>query len=487
MTNRFRATASGAAWMLAIQMTISVGQLAYSAVTARYFAPSQFGSFAAALSLQGLLTVLTTTGLPAFLLQAGSVPAGLVKKIRILAVLGGLLASISYILIVPFWLDLLDAHDADAVVGVLTIAQFVAPIAAVESALLRREGRSRADAMTLLVSFIFAYTVGTVSIIVTGNVWTLALAVLINAVLLAIFARLTQRPSHDLIGNVSRTSILRFSGQISRQNVLFLVFQQLPGWVLSASSGAQGYGHFSRASTLVGMPSTAISTAINRALQPQWRHVNDPARMDLAVRDALTLTGWISFSLFGILGALGAELSRLWLGPGWDTAGKLVLPLSIAFAFSIPFTVLANNLEMRGLLVEVRKSQYIIFIATTIPLIFLLITSEVFFAALAVAFGQIAGLIALLKFAPWYNDRSYVQTLGALSRQFLWGISCFFVAEIGSKISVHLDLNPSINSDIFAVLLGGLMALLFLIITLRANEVRIVLSARGIRFPGPFA
>lgn len=408
--------------MLLAQLITSIGQFLYAALTARAFPPATFGAFAAALSLQGVITLITTTGLPSYVLKIAELTKKTAFRIRWMAFFGGVFAALLFAVLNEPWLRLLQAEEGGSFFPALLLAQAAAPLATVESAIMRRQGRADKDALCLVSAFVVANGAGAVSISISGSPWTLALATALYPGALYILSRILGRAPLGKGDPASVSDVVSFSRKITTQNVVFLLLQQLPTWVISARAGSENLGFFARAGTLAGMPATATSTAVNRALQPHWRKLSSPAGADRASEESAILASALAFPLFTLLAVNASPIIEVWLGSGWAPAASFVPILAISYGLSIPFAVVANSAEMRGLFMPVRIAQLAMGIGV-LPGLFLLIRSgDPLWGAGAMAVSQLCGLLTLIIKLPWSNTGRAGSTLIGIGGQLVWSV-----------------------------------------------------------------
>ncbi|WP_345448853.1 oligosaccharide flippase family protein [Arthrobacter gyeryongensis] len=474
----FALAARGVQWMLVAQVLTSLGQFLYAALTARAFPPEVFGTFAAALSLQGLITLMTTTGLPSFALKQQSLSKSFARQIRWWALAGGAVSSLVFLAVSAPWLHLLRASGGSVFVPILAVAQGLAPIAAVESAIMRREGRSRLDATSLLGAFITANGTAAVVIGLRGEAWSLGLATAIYPVALFVLCRLLNKAQLPVEKKVSIRELLSFSRKITLQNVVFLVLQQLPSWLISSRAGTESLGHFSRASTLAGMPATAMSTSINRALQPHWRKLNEGSSGDRAMVDSAILASALAFPLFGLLVAHAPAIILLWLGPNWSKSANLVPLLAVSYGLSIPFTVVANSAEMRGLFKPVRFAQIAMAVGLAPGLVVLYFSGEPIWACAAMALSQFCGIATLIIRLPWYSRRAMKSTILGISEQIGWALIICGLGWAAAEIARSNHLTLFANSAATHLTLGFLISAGVWLVTFRFNRARRILKNR---------
>jgi len=480
----FALASRGAGLLLVTQAVIGGGQFLYSAATARLFSPTQFGSFVAVLGLQGLLILATTTGLPSLVLHRPSISRSDLRWLRLYAMLGGAVAATVFLLTWRVWAALLNAASAGEFVPLLTASLLVFPIASVESALLRREGRASADAISLLAAFVVPAAVAISGALLYRQAWALALVPVVNAFTLGAIAFWSRKARYTLEARTSHREFLTFAWNVSRQNIVFYLIAQIPGWTLSATSGARTLGAFNRATSLTQSLGNPLTIALNRATQPHWRRLADvPSNVRRAMLDSTSLSCAASFSVFAVIAALGTRLAPIWLGPGWEQVGILVPGLAIAAALQVPFSLLAASLEMRGMFAQVRRGQIGLAIGVSLTILALVLFRDPIWASFGLASAQILGLIALLRTIAGGVSRYFAALLGRLLMQSVWactiGLAAFAGASVASVLKWDLLANPLLTQ----CLAGASASFLTAVIILRWHPVLPVLSRRGVRLP----
>ncbi|WEO77986.1 oligosaccharide flippase family protein [Cryobacterium sp. SO2] len=485
MTTTFDVARRGAGWTLTAQVVVGLGQIVYSGFTARIFTPAEFGGFAAALSLQGILMLLANTGLPSVVMKERELSKRDVGRVRIYGLVGGLMAAAGYLLVSPVWLVALNAPSGTEFVPLLAVALVLAPIASIESAMLRREGRPFADSMVIVAAFVVPSVAGVCVAYTWREAWALALVTALYPVTLGVGAALSRRVRYTSSGGSAQRTLLSFATTVSAQNLVFLVLGQLPGWAVSAVLGSASLGHYSRAGTLAGIPSTSLAGALSRAVQPHWRKLVDEQTTAKAIRDTAILTSSLALPMFATLVVLGPSLTTVWLGPGWEEAAQIVPWLAASYGLQVPFTVLANSLEMRGHFGPVRAAQLGLGAGLSVGLAFFLLTENVQVAAAATVLSQGCGLLALLLAMARTSFVARRRLLSAVVVPLAWAALIGVVGLGGVTAAQTLGLSIAGSSDVASVLVGGLAAALVWLATIRWQPVSRVLAERGIRLPTP--
>jgi O-antigen/teichoic acid export membrane protein len=475
----FRAAFRGTSWALFGQVVNIVGQIAYSALTARIFSPKAFGEYVAALGLNALI-VLAGTGVTAFVLKEPNLNRSQVRAINFAVVAVGMAGAALFWFVSPFWLDWLNSPGGSDVVPLLTWATFASPIAAVQWALLRREGDGRTDAVVLMLAFVLATGVAAVCAILFRESWTLALLAAVNPTILAALSLVLRRAVYPVGCNRLEFGWVKFSFRVVHQNSVFFGLRQVPTWSMGATTGPAMLGEFSRGNMLTSLPASALVNATVNATAPHWRRIETSESRVRALSEAFAIEASIAFVGFATLATLAEQLVAVLLGPGWDLAAEFAAWLAIGYALQVPTTQLGNYLHLTGALSRIRWLQ----LATAASLAlgvallvwlgdfrFLLagfVLSE--FSCLIVAVFQVS---AVLNIRPW-------QLIKQLIAPLISAIGAASVAFTAAHL-VAMGTGGSTTLGNAAQLFGGAFAVIALVfLTRKWQPAFAILVARGV-------
>lgn len=348
--------------LLAAQVVITLCQIGYSGVTSRVFLADAFGAYTVALTATGLLTLLLTTGFPSYVLSSSVLSPPAVRAVTLLSAAGGLVGALLMLFGGGVWAGAWGVPHATGYMKVLALQVLLAGPGAVQLALLRREGRSTSDAAVQASSAAVGALVGIAAVLVTREPLALTVSPVATAVCMLLapaFLRKVRYP--DATERPPWRHVVQWSRRITSQNLGFWVLSIAPVWFLSHGVSVATLGQYSRASLLAILPSTALSGAMTRALQPYYRHLAEPAQLRRGISDAVVLAAAVSLPAFALLLLASHDVTLLLLGRGWSQAADFVQPLAAGYGFYVVFTVLANAAEMVGRLDEVKRTQYWMF------------------------------------------------------------------------------------------------------------------------------
>lgn len=468
--------ARGAAYLLASQIVIAIGQILYGSVTGRAFQPEIFGGFVAALSLQGILVVLTTAGLPSYALRSPQFHIALAIKLRLLAAAGGVISAGIYIATLPSWLTLLNAQNGYAQVIPLAIAQLISPMASLESAILRRQKGSLWDAATLTVSWLLGAVAACACIVAFAEDWALGIAVPVQAGTLLILATCGRSRASRERQSASLREIMLHTGAVTGAGVVSSLLGQSPAWFIGGAAGAGQLGQFSRANTIGSLPMTSIAGAFVRALAPIW-HKTRPQDVADILRDVVILASCVLFFPAALISALAAPLMLLWLGPGWEQAGSFASLLAPAAAFGAVALVVQSSSELRGMFRPIRAAQVsaVIILATALALA--LVLDQSILVAVGVLASQLVLLVVIYLSAGKHVGLIRLQCLLDLTKQAAYASVVGLAAWATYYLSSYSMQGVAV---ILPLIFSVLMATMIWLGLLRLNRVNEVLKRRNL-------
>jgi O-antigen/teichoic acid export membrane protein len=475
----FNTALRGTSWALVAQVVIGVGQLAYSGLTARIFRPDAFGEFAAALSLHGLM-VLYAAGLSSFVLKEQQLQRTQIRALNLVAFSVALLGAVVFWFVSPLWLAWLNSPGGTQFVPLLTCATFVAPIGAVQSVLMRREGDGRADAVVYTVAFIVATGLGAVCAILLREPWTLAIGPAVNPMILMALSRVLRRAVYPISHKRFSFDWLAFALRVVGQNSVFFGLAQVPTWAMGASTDPATLGQFSRGGTLAFMPANAFNAAMLRGTAAHWRKIETRESSIRGVTEALVLAATVSFAGFAALAVLSRPVISLWLGPGWGLAAEFTAWLAIGFALQIPTTLLANYLEMTEALSRVYRIQFANAVGLALGVALLVSLHNFRFLLAGIVLSHFLGLLTAAFQVSAALEIHACQLLKQLIAPLIsaTGVGC---AAYGAAALVATGIGPVTGMGNAAQLCAAAFATFFLVfLTRKWQPAFSILTARGV-------
>jgi O-antigen/teichoic acid export membrane protein len=465
--------------VLAIAQVILFGlQLGYSAITSRILAADEFGRFAVASSAVGLLAVVSV-GLPAAVLAARRLEAAQVSWATGITAMLGVGSMVALLLGGGLWVTLWRSPEAGDVARILCLQGLLAAPAALQLALLRREGRAVADAVVQ----VSAASIGAIAGVAAVHRWPHDLALVVNptvtvAVTLLISWTLRRRRYRP-----SGWQHLPGSGAVSFHGIGFLLLSSIPLWAISLSFADEAVGHYSRALVLTAVPGMALAAVFSRTLHPYYRHLPGQAERVRALGDIQVLTTGLALPLFVLVAMTSDELVRLWLGPGWERAAGWAQLLALGTGVYLGYSVLNNALESFGMFRLVRLSQAGMLAVTLAAALLATVTRNPDYVVGALIPAALVGVI--LSTAVLHRGKNLPP--GHLSRlltQLAWALALPAAASIAARAAAESIGRAGFDEELAYLLLTGVFWLAGSLLTAKHQPTAEVAHRRGIAFMG---
>jgi PST family polysaccharide transporter len=318
----------GAKWSSA-EILVSVPiRLFTLAVLARTLTPTEFGVFAAGVTVIEFARPLSTLSMDHALVQSKNLKPGSVAFASVFAL--GLSWVVATMIALNADVVLLLYDDPEVPVLLVALAWAV-PLAAVSGlllAMLRRKLAFRALSIIALLSSIIASLTSVAVALAGWGVWALVAGYYTDLALKVLFGLLMVRP-HFLrlrIGKEAR-GLLRFG--VGSTLSLMLNFWALHGdyVVIGSVLGPKPLGYYSRAYQLVSTVPGMLGRLHNMVLFPAFsRAQSDRGYLAKALRVGTEATAALTLPLCAWGLVLGPEIIFVLLGPGWEEA---VVPFQI--------------------------------------------------------------------------------------------------------------------------------------------------------------
>jgi O-antigen/teichoic acid export membrane protein len=342
----------GAAWNYGGAAVVIVGQLLYTALTARLISPSEFGAYATAQALLMLVGYLTLATLGNAVIRQPVLERGLVGTALLMSGATGIAVSLVVLAVAGPWAQLWRSPGAESLLRLFAPQVLLVTLAVVPMALIRRDLRFRAATLIETASTVLGFGVGALLAVRLRNADALALGQIANAGALCTLSVLSSRTQLQLaFSRSSARSLFSFSSQVSLQNLGHYVNNTLPSFAVSRSLGQASLGYFSRGSLLVGLPQTFLVQGISKTLYPIYpRFRNDEVESRRMMADVTSVTTTVIWPLFAALAGLAPLVVEILLGARWTPVASVIGPLCLYAMANIAYSIFAPFAEAYGYL-----------------------------------------------------------------------------------------------------------------------------------------
>jgi O-antigen/teichoic acid export membrane protein len=470
--SRGRAIAGGAAVLVGSQVVVTVVQVGTGAATARLLAPAAFGAFAAAIAFTGLLGVILTSATATAVLREHELTPARVSKLFAIAAGQGAVGGAVAWLAAPAWAALYDTPNAESMLRWLAIQVALSPLAVTSSALLRREQRAFADAVTQAGSVIVGLLVGLSAVWIWRDGVLLVVSPIVAAATLLLGTLALRSVRYGWVSPDRSWSVRRANNQIVLQNLYFFALSAVPVWLVSQAGDAHELGLYSRASAVPSMVVGAVTVGLVRSAQPYYRSVPEESRGS-ALRDLVVMTGAVGIPVMTLLAATAEPLMTVWLGARWTDGARYIPIVAAGSAAYLMFTLLANAAETLSYLREVRLAQVAMFPGLVAVAAVSWSLKSAVIAAATIVVVALPGLTALVVVLARRGMHQLNGALPAAGVQLGVGVTIGLAGWLCSRATDQW------GSWLSLLLSAALVALLF-VVTLPLRPEWAVLRSRGL-------
>ncbi|MGX1793221.1 oligosaccharide flippase family protein [Microbacterium sp. NPDC055312] len=358
--------ARGAAWSGASTIALRMGSLIVGIVIARLLTPEQFGVFAVALTVQGILMTMADLGLSADIIRTDD-PERIAPTVATLGLISGATLTVITILSSGGLAEMMGSPKAGPTLAVLAITLFLGGAGVVPFGLLTRRFQQRQLFVVSCADFVVstAVTLGLISLgmgamaLAIGRVLGQAVSVFMQFVIARV------RPRYAIDRSVLRP-VLAFGLPIAAANLLSWAVLNVDNVVLVRVVGATGLGFYVLAFNISSWPMTALGQVVRSVTLPYFSRAGANTR---AIAEVTALAWAGALPIGAVLAALSTPLIEVVYGSKWLPAAPVLAALGIYGAFRVVFDAFAGFLYAQGRSRPVLVIQIVSLVALTVGMI----------------------------------------------------------------------------------------------------------------------
>lgn len=344
-----RTVGRGLAWGALSTVVLRLSNMLVGIVLARLLAPQQFGVYAVALTVQGILITVTDLGLSADLVRAHE-PLRREPTVALLSLMSGIvLASVMIATARPV-AQALGGAQAAPVIMVLAFTIVVAGAGVVPFARMQRAFQQKQLFYTSAVDFTIG-TLVTVALVLHG--WgPMALAVgrvVAQPCATALQFILTRCRPRFGFDRALAGSALAYGLPLAGANLLSMALLNVDNVVVVRLTGATALGYYVLAFNVASWPMTAIGQTVRPvALAAFSRLHRDDVSPGASLSVSVRLTWPIAVVAAIVLMATSIPLVAVLYGGRWLPAAPVLAALATFGALRVVFDLFATFLMARG-------------------------------------------------------------------------------------------------------------------------------------------
>ena len=346
----------GAAWTYGGAVVVLAAQLAYTALTARLISPAEFGAYATAQAMLGIVGYFTLGTVGNAIIRHPSLDRQVVGTGIALTGAAGAVAAAVVLATADAWAEIWRSPEAAPLLRLFAPQVLLGSLAIVPISLLRRELRYRTATLIETTSVLLGFAIGGALALELRSAEALVAGQVAAAGALLLLGIVAARS--QLAFAYSRREargLFSFSSQVSLQNLGHYLCNTLPSFAIARSLGQVSLGFYSRASLLVGLPLTFLAQGVNRTLYPIYPRFQSASRDETRrmMVDVVGVTTTLVWPLFAALAGLAPLVVEVLLGSQWTPVTSIVGPLCLYAAVNFAYSTFEAFAEAFGYLRQI--------------------------------------------------------------------------------------------------------------------------------------
>lgn len=337
----------GVLWSSANMFVLRLSGMALGIVLAWLLTPAEFGVYAIALTVQGVLMALADFGLSADLIRADD-PARRAPTVATLGLVTGGGMAIVMVLTAPVLAQALGSAAAAPTIAVLSLTMLFAGAGVVPYATLLRRFDQKSLFLIGIVDFVVGTAITIGLILLGGGVMSLAIgrvcAQAITTILQFVYAG--DRPRYG-IDRTQLGSILRFGIPVSAANLLSWALLGIDKVIIGIAAGPVALGMFVLAANISSWPMTAVGQVVRSVGVPLFSRTRHRVGGDTLAR-VTAITWGLALPLGAGLAVLAVPLVLVVYGDKWADAAAVLAVLAVFGAIRSIFDVWVSALLADG-------------------------------------------------------------------------------------------------------------------------------------------
>lgn len=337
--------ARGAAWSGLSTIVLRLGGLVVGIVLARILTPEQFGVYAVALTVQGILMTVADLGLSADIIRSDE-PERIAPTVATLGLTSGVVLTAVTIAGSGMIAAALGSPPAGPAIAVLSLTLLLGGAGVVPYAMLSRRFQQRELFAAGVADFVVSTVVTLVLVALGLGVMGLAIgrvaAQTVSTSLQFVLARVVPRFAID---RAVLAPVLAFGLPIAAANLLSWALLNVDNIVLARVVGATALGYYVLAFNISSWPMSALSQMVRSISLPYFSR-KGASGDELATVAALAWAGALPAG--AVLAALSAPVIDVVYGAKWLPAAPVLAALGLYGSLRVAFDIFAGYLYAQG-------------------------------------------------------------------------------------------------------------------------------------------
>ena len=327
--------AKGAAWMVALRLSVRLIGLASTAILARLLMPEDFGLVALATAVVAVLELFAAFSFDAALIQNRSASPADYSTAWTLNLALSMVVAILLVLLAAPVAAFYERAELANIFYALAAGTAISGFNNIGTVDFRKYLEFGKEFRLAMLQKIAGFVVVIPAALVMRNYWALIAGILASrcAGVIVSYAMHDFRPALQL---VRWRELVRFSRWLLANNILYMFRHRSADFIIGKLSGAGQLGIFTVAYEIANLATTELAVPVERALFPGYAEISqDQKALRKSYLQVIALTAFIGLPAALGVSATAAHLIPLLLGANWMAAIVVTEILAIAASVSV--------------------------------------------------------------------------------------------------------------------------------------------------------
>jgi len=323
---------SGAFWTFVSMIGKYALSFLATAALSRLLSPNDFGLIGMVMTVTTLFQVFSDMGLSLATVQRSKLTVADFNNLFWINLAMGAAISICCVAASPFLAQFYRRPELVSITGVLGLGFAIGGISAQPTALMRRRMQLKQLLLFEILGLVVAAAVGVAMAAMGCGYWALVAQSLLTQGVVAVCALAYTRYIPELPRFSEGTRhLLKFGGYLTLYGVVNYFARNLDNVLVGRFWGAEQLGYYSRAYTLMMLPTYLATSSMMGVMVPALSAVaQDRQQLANGYRKAIFCIALLGLPLAVGLAAAAHEVVRLLYGPKWGPVVPLLFWLSLA-------------------------------------------------------------------------------------------------------------------------------------------------------------
>ena len=340
----------GAVWSGLNTLALRLSNILITAVVIRLVSPKEFGVFAVALTIHGVVGSLAELGAASALTRHTTDPAEAAPVVRTIALASSSLVAIAMVWSAPWLANELGSPSSASAIRVMSIAVVLTGVFAVPGALLARNFRQDRIFAATAISFVPANAL-LILLAAIGDgalafAWSRVLGQLVMGVCMHRYAGDRVRFAVDLR---RAGGLLAFGLPLAAANLVNVALLNVDNAIVGRVRGPAQLGVYVLAFNVANWSRSLLAAMVNGVAMPAFsRAASDPQRLRAAVLRGTRAVALLSWPIGALTVANAAPLVETLYGRTWLEAAPVLAVLALYGVVFVHALVFANVIVGTG-------------------------------------------------------------------------------------------------------------------------------------------